>query len=113
MAYMMVKYKWKLIKTLQFFEAKNIENKLSENYVRQLKMLEEMLSEDHVLSLGWDKQHLEEEELLLTNTYLNSVEISFKKPVAVNKGERRVQWKDKLEKQEKIEKDKIKKALIK
>ncbi len=54
-AYLMVKYKWKLLKVFQFLESKNIENKLSENYIKQLRELEDMLASENLMSSGWTK----------------------------------------------------------
>lgn len=101
LAYLMVRYKWRFLKALQFLESKNIENRLGENFVRQLRGLEEIISEENIMSIGWAKEGLDDEELILTNTYLNTIEIPYKKEGVGEKGGRRIQWRDKLEKQEK------------
>lgn len=95
-AYLMVRYKWRLEKVFQLLDSKNIESKMSENYLSQLQGLEESLGTESVMSEGWGTKGLGEEELIITNTYLNSIEIPYKKVSEEPKGGRRVQWKDRI-----------------
>jgi hypothetical protein len=76
-AYMMKKYNWGLRKTMEFLSSRRPDLNLKPAFLQQLSGYERrlMAQSKHPPSLDWndaDFSHLECEELLLRNTYINS-----------------------------------------
>eukprot|EP00357_Protocruzia_adherens_P032800 CAMPEP_0114973418 /NCGR_PEP_ID=MMETSP0216-20121206/941_1 /TAXON_ID=223996 /ORGANISM="Protocruzia adherens, Strain Boccale" /LENGTH=607 /DNA_ID=CAMNT_0002333903 /DNA_START=99 /DNA_END=1920 /DNA_ORIENTATION=+ len=78
-AYLMRKYKWTLLKTLEFLNSRRPDMEIRPSFVNQLANYESRLAKTgngaksaRWLDLADDSNHLESEEMLLRNTYLNS-----------------------------------------
>lgn len=82
-AYMMRKYKWSLLKTLEFLNSRRPDLEIRASFIHQLSAYETSLVSQGLISrevanVHWDeiKNHrvcrYENEELLLRNTFLNS-----------------------------------------
>lgn len=85
-AYFMKKYRWTLYKTLEFLHARKPTLEIRSNFFTQLTNLENHLAKlgQGAKTFNWnelsdDPKNIESEELLLTNTFLNS-----KKPAPID-----------------------------
>ena len=77
--YMMKKYRWTLLKTLEFLNSRRPDLEIRASYIQQLNMLENYLTRSGLgpRTQDWneisDKAfYIENEELLLRNTFLNA-----------------------------------------
>ena len=82
-AYFMKKYRWTLYKTLEFLHSRKPNLEIRSNFFSQLTNLENKLSKLGIGAkthnwneIGDDRRNLESDELLLTNTFLNSKSIT-------------------------------------
>lgn len=76
-AYFMKKYKWSLYKTIEFLNNRRPDLEIRASFIRQLSYYEKrLLQETGVQSDAWtelaSKPHLENDELILTHTFLNA-----------------------------------------
>lgn len=76
-AYFMKKFKWSLYKTIEFLNNRRPDLEIRASFIRQLSYYEKrLLHETGVQSDAWtelaSKPHLENEELILTHTFLNA-----------------------------------------
>lgn len=78
-AYFMKKYRWTLYKTLEFLHSRKPNLEIRSNFFSQLMNLENKLAKIgqgaktyNWTEIGDDPKNIESEELLLTNTFLNS-----------------------------------------
>ena len=76
---MMRKYNWSMIKTLEFLNSRRPDLEIRVTFIRQLGEYEQRLSARDFgpMTVGWNEvcpknSHLESEELLLRNTFLNA-----------------------------------------
>lgn len=106
-ALLMDKYRWTLRKTLEYIRAKDVFIGLSEHYIGQLEQLQDVLSQDKnnsPLSSSWKGPYLNEEEEIISKTFINSQEINYTKDEKkVPNNGKRVVWLDKLDKEKKRE----------
>jgi hypothetical protein len=75
--YFMKKYKWSLFKTIEFLNNRRPDLEIRASFIRQLSYYEKrLLHETGVQSDAWtelaSKPHLENDELILTHTFLNA-----------------------------------------
>lgn len=73
----MKKYKWSLYKTIEFLNNRRPDLEIRASFIRQLSYYEKrLLQETGVQSDAWtelaSKPHLENDELILTHTFLNA-----------------------------------------
>jgi hypothetical protein len=73
----MKKYKWSLFKTIEFLNNRRPDLEIRASFIRQLSYYEKrLLNETGVQSDAWtelaSKPHLENDELILTHTFLNA-----------------------------------------
>ena len=85
-AYFMKKYRWTLYKTLEFLHSRKPNLEIRSNFFSQLMNLENKLAKQGMGAktynwneIGDDPKNMGSEELLLTNTFLNS-----KKPAPID-----------------------------
>jgi protein-tyrosine phosphatase len=76
-AFFMKKYKWSLYKTIEFLNNRRPDLEIRASFIRQLSYYEKrLLQETGVQSDAWtelaSKPHLENDELILTHTFLNA-----------------------------------------
>ena len=76
-AYFMKKFKWSLYKTIEFLNNRRPDLEIRASFIRQLSYYEKrLLQETGVQSDAWtelaSKPHLENDELILTHTFLNA-----------------------------------------
>lgn len=76
-AYYMRKFRWSLCKTLEFLSSRRPDLEIRASFIRQLNHLEKRLvSQSGVHSDSWtemaSRPHLENQELIITHTFLNS-----------------------------------------
>lgn len=76
-AYFMKKYKWSLYKTIEFLNNRRPDLEIRASFIRQLSYYEKrLLQETGIKSDAWtelaSRPHLENEELILTHTFLNA-----------------------------------------
>ncbi len=76
-AYLTKRYYWSFSKTFEFLTSKKDHFEIKKTYYKNLKMLIEQFEENNRVSSNWDFQfcsaiQLHEEEMILTNTFLNS-----------------------------------------
>lgn len=93
LAYLIHRYRWTLDKSLQFliFRRPNVD--IRPHFVRQLRAFEESVRVRSELSGNWTGFVEDSEELVLRNTYLNSMQQKAEAKAVVNK-ERKVKWAD-------------------
>ena len=77
--YVMRRYRWSLLKTLQFLNSRRLDLEMRPNFLSQLSLYENKLYQRGIgpktskwTELSDPAFHLENEELILRNTYLNS-----------------------------------------
>ena len=75
----MRKYKWNLLKTLEFLNSRRPDLEIRATFIKQLKDYETRLKSRHLgqQTTRWDEiaeehRYLESEELMLRNTFLNA-----------------------------------------
>jgi hypothetical protein len=77
-AYLMLKYRWSLLKTLEFLNWRRSDLEIRESFIKQLSDYESrLLKRQIVCTKVWsdvspDQRFLESDELLVRNTFLNS-----------------------------------------
>ncbi len=76
-ALLMRRYYWSFYKTLEFLDSKRANLEIKKNYFKNLKILSEEFEAKHKVSQGWDYEifsspQFHEEEMIITNTFLNS-----------------------------------------
>lgn len=77
-AYLMQKYRWSLLKTLEFLNSRRQDLEIRVSFIQQLSAFEaRLLSKNLVFTKKWselqdENKYLESEELILRNTFINS-----------------------------------------
>ena len=74
-AYLMLKYKWGLYKTIEFLESRVHKMEMSNSLIRQLRAYESRISERllHPLTTSWELyQGISLDEITIRNTFINS-----------------------------------------
>jgi hypothetical protein len=107
-AFLMSKYRWTLDKTLAYIRSKNVFIGLSENYIAQLETLQTILNDEldkPKLTSEWKGPFNNDEEEIISKTYINSQEIPLFDLEKREKKEKRVTWQDKIDKEKKKEKE--------
>ena len=102
MIYLMKKYFWSLEKSKQYLISKKQDIKISKSFMDQLYNFEQHLNKvfpNKKKSISWNIDNIKDnDELLMTNTYINEVELKKKKNVfnenAFKTKERHVGWAD-------------------
>ena len=100
--YLMKKYFWSLEKSKQYLLSKKHDIKISKNFMEQLLNFEAHLHKiypNRKKSISWNIDNIKDsEELLMTNTYINEVELAKKKNIfyenKIKNRERHVGWAD-------------------
>ena len=101
--YLMKKYCWSLEKCKQYLLCKKQDIKISKNFMEQLMHYESHLYKLHPnrkKSINWniDNNIKDNDELLMTNTYINEIELKKKKNILnenkIKKKDRHVGWAD-------------------
>ena len=98
--YLMKKYKWSLIKSMQYLKSKKQDVDIPSYFFEQLKNFENRLRQRGELTrdIPWEFEGLQDpEEKLLRNTYLNGVKIEVNNNITPNRGKnnlRRIMWAD-------------------
>ena len=103
-AFLMSKYRWSLDKTLAYIRSKDIFIGLTENYIAQLEALEGILNEESdkpKLTNDWKGPYFNDEEEIISKTFINSQEIPVFEGEKKEKKEKRVTWQDKIDKEKK------------
>lgn len=67
------RFQWTLYKALEFMNSRVPRVELKGNCFRQLKLFEERLAQRHILTNDWTGKPSNPEELIIRNTYLNSM----------------------------------------
>ena len=87
-AYMMRKFRWSLFKTLEFLSSRRPELEIRANFIHQLVLLENLLAKNNLgaKSSKWNEMSNEndQEELILRNTFVNSMMLNNQQPSAQN-----------------------------
>ncbi|CAK70659.1 unnamed protein product (macronuclear) [Paramecium tetraurelia] len=73
-SYLMLRYSWSLFKALQYINIQQKEFEIRSTFLKQLIVFEKEQLKGKVISRNWNQTPLDREELLLQNTYLNSVQ---------------------------------------
>lgn len=119
-AFLMDRFQWRLRKVVDYLQSKAIPITLSESHIEELVGLERHLSMDSVMTLHWDGPYADEEEELISKTYINTSNVANQAPTRKQlnirkeilqeeppKEGRRVQWQDRIEKQQKKERKRL------
>lgn len=89
-AYLMRKFKWSLLKTLEFLNFRRPDLEIRASFFHQLTSFEAKLMRkfgSSNFSSTWESKSKDEEELIITNTYMNAINLKYveKKPL-ISKG---------------------------
>ena len=117
-AYLMDRFGWRLRKTVEFLQSKAVPITLSQSHIEELVNLERYLGNHTPLSSGWSGPYLSEEEELLSKTFINTSNPNNQLPPRRKQAQqsapsqpspppRRVQWQDRLDKQQKKERKRL------
>ncbi|CAD8054751.1 unnamed protein product [Paramecium primaurelia] len=75
-SYLMFRFKWSLFKALQYINILKKEFEIRASFLKQLIDFEKVEMNETVISRNWNKTPEDQDEALLQNTYLNSVQKS-------------------------------------
>ena len=102
--YLMRRFRWSFYKTLQFLDSKRPNLEIKKNYFKYLKDVAETYELNVTCSKSWNKlcslKHVYDEEVLITNTYLNSFKETEEPPFEKRTGRTREKilvWADQLQ----------------
>ncbi|CAD8096738.1 unnamed protein product [Paramecium sonneborni] len=97
--YLMYRYKWSLFKVLQYINIQKKDFEIRASFLKQLIDFEKKELSQFVISRNWNQISNDQEQTLLQNTYLNSVQKNqddqiFMKlqPKTLNRTKRKVSW---------------------
>ena len=118
-AYLMDRFQWRLRKTVDYLQSKAIPITLSESHIEELVSLERHLGVNSVLTLSWEGPYADDEEEIISKTYLNTSNVANQAPTRKQlnlkreltkekpREGRRVQWQDRIDKQQKKERKRL------
>lgn len=81
--YFMLRFQWTLYKVLEFLNSRVSRVEIKGNCFRQLKLFEERLARRYPLTNDWTAKPSNPDELIIRNTYLNSLRSKHNQPLQV------------------------------
>ncbi|CAD8147011.1 unnamed protein product [Paramecium octaurelia] len=98
-SYLMFRYSWSLFKALQYINILQKEFEIRATFLKQLIVFEKEQMKGKVISRNWNQTPLDQEEMLLQNTYLNSVQkekddllMNMTQQIPLNLTQKKVSW---------------------
>lgn len=92
--YLMQRYNWNLVKTIEYLHSRVPCMELKANYIFELRKFEFELLKTKTLSSDWSQTNKDCEEVLTKNTFVNSKTTSYTNPEPKENTSKSVNWTD-------------------